>query len=418
MTSLVGPRPGSTKITASLAVTAVLLVVLLVAPIVTYSIPLNPVAFNLLQSHCIPSQPQVTCANLSEFYPDPTTLTARASLSYALLGVGGPPFPGYYTMANGNYSTSGGRGTDVFFLKGTSVTGAEYLPYPSVEVDPSGVVAIRNVSLVRGPLGIVNFTATVQNIGTQAISGAQVVFGVPGNGDNFTYMGVNWIQLPTFGQLLNVVGCPDSVAPGAECVASFQAISETLSPGQTFGYTIQVTGAVGGVGLLYNQWFQGVWPTREATPSWVSNFIQQVNLDRTGPKLTENSTLDAFAKERFQTQVANSSISNYGFQQDYAKSFPGSGPQIGEDTLWTGTDTPLEYITFLQQSAPGHWSVLTNPDFTQFGFYIGYGPSIFVSQPCSITEFPGNVNMTALLASNGCQFHIEQAVWLVIEVGS
>ena len=70
---------------------------------------------------------------------------------------------------------------------------------------------------------------------------------------------------------------------GAEAVAGEQ--------GRDVGEV--VTGAVGAVGLLYNQWFQGVWPTREATPSWVSNFIQQVNLDRTGPKLTENSTFDA-----------------------------------------------------------------------------------------------------------------------------
>jgi hypothetical protein len=87
-------------------------------------------------------------------------------------------------------------------------------------------------------------------------------------------------------------------------------------------------------------------------------------------------------------------------------------------TLWPGSDAPFGYVSFLQESAPGHWSALTNPDFTHFGYYIGYGPTIVVSQPCSVTEFPGNVNMTALLTSRGCQFHIEQAVWLVIEVGS
>ena len=53
--------------------------------------------------------------------------------------------------------------------------------------------------------------------------------------------------------------------------------------------------------------------------------------NRTGPKLSENSTLDAFAKVSFETQVANYNVSNYGFQQDYSRSFPGSTPQIGED---------------------------------------------------------------------------------------
>ncbi len=408
----------STKTGAIPALAGVLLIVLMVAPILTYSIPLYPLAVNLLQSHCIPSQPQATCDDLSQFYPDPTTLTGRASLSYALFSVGGPPFAGSYSMAEGNWSTSGGHGTDVFFLKGTDVTGAEYLPYPSVEVDPSGVVAVSNVSFARGPLGIVNFTATVENIGSKALSLADLTFQVPGNGDNQTYKGVNWIANPSFGGSLSSVSCPDSMAPGAECTASFQAISETLSPGQTFDYSIQVTGALGDLGVLYDRWFQGVWPTKAATPSWVSYFIQQVNANRTGPKLSENSTLDAFAKVRFQTQVANYNVSNYGFQQDYSRSFPGSTLQIGETTFWPGTDAPFAYASFLQQSAPGHWSVLTNPSYNQFGYYIGYGPSIVVNQPCSVTEFPGNVNMTALLTSHGCQFHYEQAVWLVIEVGS
>ncbi|MGA2199493.1 MAG: hypothetical protein ABSG45_06105, partial [Nitrososphaerales archaeon] len=82
------------------------------------------------------------------------------------------------------------------------------------------------------------------------------------------------------------------------------------------------------------------------------------------------------------------------------------------------TDSPLEYVSILQQSAPGHWTVLTNPSYTRFGYYIGYGPTIIVSQPCPVTEFPGGQNIPALLASQGCQFHIEQTVWLVIEVGS
>ena len=69
-------------------------------------------------------------------------------------------------------------------------------------------------------------------------------------------------------------------------------------------------------------------------------------------------------------------------------------------------------------SAPGHWSVLTDSTYTQYGYYIGSGPTIVVSQPCSVTEFPGGVNVPSFLASHGCQFHIEQAVWLVIEVGA
>jgi hypothetical protein len=169
---------------------------------------------------------------------------------------------------------------------------------------------------------------------------------------------------------------------------------------------------------VYQKWFQGLWPATGITPNWVASFIQEVNSNRTGPQLAEDQALDAFAQTRFQTQVANYNISNYEFQQDFAKSFPGSSLQIGETTLWPGTDAPFEYATFLQESAPGHWSALTNPIYTHFGYYIGYGPTIVVSQPCSITEFPGSVNIPNLLASNGCHFTIEQTVWLVIEVGS
>ena len=258
---------------------------LFVAPTVTYEIQLNPVAYNILQSHCISSNPQTTCATISQFYPESTTIAGHTSVEDVLFDLGPKPFANAYAVAEGNYTNSGGHGTDVFFLKGTNVTGAQYLPFPSVEVDPSGIVAIRNVSFARGPLGIVNFTATVENIGSKALSGVDISFGIPGNGDNFTYKGVNWISNPGLPQVQYGTPCPDPMAPGVECVASFEAQSETLSPGQTFGYTVRVTGALGEAGVLYNQWFQGVWPTKDATPSWVGYFIQQVNSDRTGPKL-------------------------------------------------------------------------------------------------------------------------------------
>ncbi len=281
------------------------------------------------------------------------------------------------------------------------------------------------MSIARGALGFVNFTATVENVGSSPLAGVRVGFDMPGNGqnsstpfgfvsgENSTKEGPTWINYADADVL-----CGTSLAPAAVCRASFLALNETVAPGGTFGYTVQVTAALGLQGVVVQKWFQGVWPTKGVTSDWVTAFIQEVNANRTGPALVENTTLDAFAKARFQTQVVNYNTSNYGFQQDFTKSFPGSTLQIGETTLWPDTDLPFEYATFLQESAPGHWSVLTDPSYTHFGYYIGYGPSIVVSQPCSITEFPGGQNIPALLASHGCQFHIEQAVWLVIEVGS
>jgi uncharacterized protein YkwD len=392
-----------------LAVVAAFVVVLLfVLPIVPYSLTFHPVAVDVIRFACGPDN-TLTCTSTYSSSPPPFTVTGRAALSFSLLGVGTPPFSSTYAFPEGT-------GSNLFFVRGTNITGAELVPFTSYELNPVGVVAIQNTTVARGPLGIVNFTATVENVGSAPLDDVSVGFGVPGNGNNATIDGVTWISYADYTFTGKI--CPSTLAPRTDCVASFQAEVETLTPGQTFGYHVQVSGQLGTEGIVYNRWFQGVWPTKEATPSWVSYFLQDVNANRTGPKLVENSTLDAFAKVRFQTQVANSNISNYGFQQDFGRFFSGSALQVGETTLWPGTDSPLEYVSILQQSAPGHWTVLTNPSYTRFGYYIGYGPTIIVSQPCPVTEFPGGQNIPALLASQGCQFHIEQTVWLVIEVGS
>jgi len=397
------------------------LLFLFVVPVIPYSLSIQPVAYREEVVPCggVTPPPGLTCNILVPYLPPPTVIQGHATASYALLGVGAKPFSDYYTVREGN-------DTELFFVKGTAVVAGELLGFPSVEVNPSGVLAIQNVSIVRDALGIVNFTATVENLGSTPLKFVSVGFSVPGNGQNSSQpslglssdqnltKGVTWIH---FAADTNGM-CTLSLAPSTECRSSFQALNDTLPSGQTFGYTVEVIAVLGTQSVVFRHWFQGVWPTKDVTPSWVSYFIEQVNSNRTGPKLTENSTLDAFAKTRFQTQVTNYNISNYEFQQDFAKSFPGSTLQIGETTLWPGTQLPFEYASTLQESAPGHWSVLTNPTYSQFGYYIGYGPSIVVSQPCSVTEFPGNVNIPALLASNGCQFHIEQAVWLVIEVGN
>ena len=371
-----------------------------------------------------PPPGQQQCRELVPYLPAPTTVTGRAPVSYALLGVGAKPFNNYYTIPEDN-------GTELFFVKGTSVVAAEFLSFPSVELNPPGILDIKNMSITRDALGFVNFTATVENVGTSLLQGVRVEFGVPGNGQNtsspigFTN-GVNttesgpiWINDGiALGSCFSPNPSAPTLRPGAECQASMLALSETVAPGQTFGYTVQVIAGLGTQGLVFQQWFSGEWPSKGVTSDWLSGFIQEVNSNRTGQPLVENKTLDAFAQIRFQTQVANSNISNYGFQQDFAKSFPGSTIKIGETTLWPGVQLPFEYAAFLQQSAPDHWSVLTDPTYSQYGYYIGTGPIIVADQPCSVTEFPGGVNMTAMLTSHDCQFHIEQGVWLVIEVGS
>ena len=404
-------------------IAAVLIVLFLFfVPIVPYSLSLQPVSSRLELIPCPGSSvpPGQKCFTLVPDSPAPTIVVGHAPISYALLSVGAKPFSDYYTVREAN-------STELFFVKGTSVVAAELVGFPSIELNPQGVLEIQNVSIARGPLGIVNFTASVENVGSSPLTGVRVGFDVPGNGqnsstppgllgaaENSTKGGLNWVTYAADTDGL----CALTLAPGAECRSSYQALNETVTPGKVFGYTVQVTAGLGLQGVVRQQWFQGVWPTKDVTADWVSYFIQEVNANRTGTGLVENKTLDAFAQARFQTQVANYNVSNYGFQQDFSKSFPGSALQIGETTLWPGTDLPFEYAGFLQESAPGHWSVLTNPAYSQFGYYIGYGPTIIVSQPCPITEFPGGQNIPALLGSQGCQFHIEQTVWLVIEVGT
>ena len=385
---------------------------LFVVPTVPYTLSLQiPFVFRPGLATCekLPEASQLACED-SYLYP-PENVTERAPLSYALFGIGTHPF-------NSSYRITADDSSAIFYVTGTKVLSVQSFPFPSFDLNPQGVVAIRNTSVTLGGLGLVNFSATITNIGAQPLSPVYASFEVPGDlGNNQTRGGVVWDNY--------FVGsrCALVLAPGSSCSFSYQPFSDSLSGGQPFSYRVGVTTSTNASRfstdpMVYQRFFQGVWPGTGISSGWVNALIQEVDSNRTGPNLVEDQSLDAFAATRFETQVANYNVSNYGFQGDFAKSFPGSTQQIGEVTLWPGSDLPSEYAGFLQQSAPGHWSVLTDSMYTHFGYYVGYGPTIVADQPCSVTEFPANVNMTALLTSHGCQFQIEQAVWLVIEVGT
>jgi hypothetical protein len=402
------------RTSGALAIAAVLVVLFLfVVPTVPYTLSFQiPYDFRPgVGAACnhVPQASQEACVE-SYLYP-PVNVTGRASLSYASLGFGIPPFNSSYLITRGNDSA-------LFQISGTKIASAENLGVPVSQIDPPNIIAIENASIARNQFSMVNFSVTVVNIGAKPIEHMLVTFDIPGKSTNFTQGGVTWVQDSGIGCSNGGYNCDVALAPGKSSTLSTVPLDQSPINTKSFEYRIRVTAEVSGSWFIYDKMFEGVWPATGITPDWIAAFIQDVNSNRTGQQLTEDQTLDAFAQTRFQTQVANYNVSNYGFQQDYAKAFPGSALQIGETTLWPGTQLPFEYASFLQESAPGHWSVLTDSSYTRFGYYIGYGPSIVVSQPCSVTEFPGNVNITALLASHGCQFHIEQAVWLVIEVGS
>ena len=402
------------RTTGVLAIASVVVVLLLfVVPTVPYTLSFQiPFDFEPgMAAACknVPQASQEACVE-SYVYP-PMNLTERASLSYAYLGIGIQPFNSSYLITKGNDSA-------LFLVSGTKIVSAENLGFPISQIDPPNIIAIENASITRNQFSMVNFSATVVNIGAEPIQQMLVSFAIPGKLTNSTQGGVTWVQDSSIGCSNGGYTCNLALAPGKGSTISSVPLDQSPVSGKSFEYRIRVTAEVSGSWFIYDKTFQGVWPASGVTSDWITAFIQEVNANRTGPKLVEDQALDAFAQTRFNTQVANYNISNYGFQQDFAKTFPGSSLQIGETTLWPGDDAPFEYVSFLQESAPGHWSVLTDSSFTHFGYYIGYGPSIVVSQPCSVTEFPGNVNITALLTSHGCQYHVEQAVWLVIEVGS
>ncbi len=248
------PRRRTLGVLAIIA--AVVVVLLFVLPIVPYSLTFHPVAVDVIHFACGPDN-TLTCTSSYSSSPPPFTVTGRAAFSYALLGVGTPPFSSTYAFPEGT-------GSNLFFVRGTNITGAEIVPFTSYELNPVGVVAIQNTTVARGPLGIVNFTATVENMGSMPLDDVSVGFGVPGNGNNATINGATWISYADYTFTGKV--CPSTLAPQTDCVASFQAEVETLTPGQTFGYHVQVSGQLGTEGIVYNRWFQGVWPTKEATP--------------------------------------------------------------------------------------------------------------------------------------------------------
>jgi hypothetical protein len=95
-----------------------------------------------------------------------------------------------------------------------------------------------------------------------------------------------------------------------------------------------------------------------------------------------------------------------------------AGPQVGETTLFPAAFLPAQYASVLPQSAPGHWSVLIDPTYSKYGYFIGEGPTVVPREPCSVTEFPGGVNMTEYLTSHGCAYGVVQGTYLVIEVGN
>jgi hypothetical protein len=403
-----------TSLSVGAVITAFALVFLFVVPLVSYSV-LVPVPFNYKPGADSCNLIKVSNSTLEAEYQrclakylyPPAVMTSSSTIAYKLLGLGAPPYPREKLVTQGNDSA-------LVYFKGASIEAAENFQVPITSLNPTGLATVENASLYLDENDFLQFSAVVVNDSPQPITLSVRIQGSGAFSTNATINGITWI-----GGLS--VGCPSILGSKSECTASTLYPSTSTGGNLTqFHFIVEVLGKVGGRWFLYQQQFLLPNPYNgQVNAEWVAAFMRAVNIARIGASLQEDKTLDDFAQLRFETSTSNFTIANYGFNEDYNKFFPTPGPSVGETTLFVEKYLPAQYASVLQQTAPGHWSVLTDPTYTKFGYFVGEGPTVIAREPCAVTEFPSaGANMTQYLASHGCAYDIVQGPWLIIEVGS
>ena len=344
----------------------------------------------------------------------PINVTGSASLTYKYLGLGIPPFPRTMTVSEDTFYA-------VLYISGAKVVAAEQVR-PNTLFNPPGII-IDNVSLSVGSFGESNVTISFTNGTSQTIYGAGISLSILGDSGNSTDSnGVTWIgNSPVYTANPCFVGRqPQNVTPGGSCTETLVPIVN-VTRGSSFGYSAQVSGFLGDKYFISRKTFSYTLPVQAIDQAWVANFISLVSSARNNSTLTESSTLDSFAALRFSSAVKQPNISDYGLSGDTSTFFGANGtpPAIVEVLLYPAGQNPYSYAAFIHESAPGHWSALTDRSFTHFGYYVGTGPYEFVKYPCSVSEVPGpGINITRYFTAAGCSVSTEQTTWLVIIVGS
>lgn len=357
---------------------------------------------------------------IAPFLIPPINLTGYGSILFRLLGVGPQPFPDQFLVRENGFNA-------YLYMKGASISAAQLVQEDEVTYNPVGIEII-NSSVSQGFLGgNTNITVTVTNQSGQTLFDPFVFASVPGSSGNFTdNNGVTWIfasyaaTLPfspclTDGRLANLTS-------GASCTASLQA-DTTVPLESSFRYTLEVQGLLGSAASITKEEFSYSLSAQAADRLWVNAFIGLVNAARGGEPLIESSTLDNFAKLRFNTAVTEPDISDYGFDADASSFFEANAtrPAIAEDLLYPNmtTEDPYAYASTIQGSAPAHWASLTDNSYTHFGFFVGTGPYEVVQQPCPVTEIPGGgINITQYFENAGCTVSLQQSTWLVVILGT
>jgi len=416
-----------------------IVVVLLVTPIV-------PVSYSFV-FHDNYTQAAISCDQLSNStlrnscfdqyrYP-PAALRGVTSLSYLISGLGPPPLPSTTIVTQGlavalvHYDRSG-----IAYAEG---------PFEApIALNPPGVVRVVDPEVLPGPNGVISFSAVITNIGSTSFQIVGAYFDYPGYGINDTVDGVVWHSGSTAAE-----SCGDSgLAPGQSCpVALPLGPDDSLQTGAEYPLTWVVVGfdpqlpqlepngsAVALFGLqgarpgfvgcnfVYVQTNSVPYPGATSPmidATWVHTFVGLVNAGRGAIPLSEDAALDAFAQSRFETAVTQYEISDFGFDAQAAAFTNGTGTVLNEEILYPNGTSPSDFVTYLRATAPGHWNELTSGVYSRYGYFVASGPAVAFSQACPVKEVIGrNVNITQLAIQNGCQYKVENELWLLIVLGS
>lgn len=344
---------------------------------------------------------QQKCLN-GYLYP-PASVTRFGTPAYRLVGYGGSPFPSQVLVSQGNYSA-------LVFFKGSQAVAAENAGPGDVVVNPNRVVEIDGALVYESDFGYLNITVTARNIGSHPIQYPTVYLSMSGFSVNTTNAGLTWIQPRPIGT------CDASWSTGEYCTVS-RVVANGLPTGKPFNFYVEVRGYVEGRYFVYRQGYQEGYPEGGVGPHWVAAFINQVEIARQNVSLSESNRLDTFAAIRFTDAIQNYTISDYNFTADATRFFGpnNTSPYAEEVLLYPGNYGPNAYSDFLSKFAIGHWSALTNPYFTQYGYYVGHAPYYVVSLPCPVYEIPREgINIPEFFQQHGCLTTVADTTWLVI----
>jgi hypothetical protein len=379
------------RIVAITAATLVGLVVLAGVPIVPYSIPFS------MQASSTPS----------------ANVTGYSTILYALTGLGQGPYPDVMLVRQGNESA-------IVHFAGSHISYWEG-PFPAGTVlNPGNVVQVNNASIRQSAFGLLNFSATVTNVGNLPIENLSVIFHYPSYGSNQTVGG--FVR-----SIPDQSACSVSLEPSMSCVASTSLPqSSKLLTDESYPMTIEAwspgnpsAGADSAAPFIYVVTLQIRYPGAGLSPQWVQSFIQAVNQKRNGTALSEDKTLDQFAAFRYDSIRAEYQISDFNFTADYHRFFGSSGPSVFEEILYPAGTNPATFPDYLHTNAPGHWAGLMATGYTKYGYFFGTGPSVVIGPDCSAKEIPGpNINITQFVISHGCDYVIADQIWFIIILGT